>query len=182
MSTINYATGCSEDLFSHVCDDCPEAVEARVTDLACVHDDLVFTDHTDVAEWQEYIDDGRIIIIPNIRGELDGGAPEYGDGFGKILEVLKRYRFKLTYEEESLVSNRNFYNTVKKARNRRCWPVFGNYVWITDRPAKWAPAIPVSANPLDNVYWKTEVEWTSSDLPEPVPVPEGIFTCFTVEA
>lgn len=180
MSTISYATGCATDLFSHVCDDCPEGVAARITDLACVDDAVVFTDPLDVAEWQGYIASGQIIIIPNVRGELDGGAPEYGDGFGKILEVLKRYRFKLTYEEESLVSNRAFYNSIKNARTRRCWPIFGDYVWMTDAPAKWAPQLPVSASPLDNVYWKTEVEWVSSNLPEPIVAPAGVFACFTV--
>ena len=180
MSTITYAAGCNEDIFGHVCDDCPDGVEARVYALACVDDDVEFTDPLDVAEWQGYIESGDIVIIPNIRGEFDGGAPEYGDGFGKVIEVLKRYRFKLTYEEESLVSNWNFYNSIKKSRRRRCWPVFGGYVWMTDKPAKWAPKIPVSQNPLDNVYWNVEVEWTGSDIPEPVVEPEGIFQCFTV--
>lgn len=181
MSTISYATGCDDQLFGHVCDNCPDGVEARVYALACVDDALEFADPTDTAEWNTHIQSGQIIIIPDIRGEFDGGAPEYGDGFGKILEKLKRYRFKLTYEEEILVSNWAFYNSLKKSRTRRCWPVFGGYVWMTDKPAKWAPKIPVSTNPLDEVYWNVEVDWTGADIPEPVIEPSGIFTCFTVQ-
>ncbi len=180
MSLIDYLLGCQGSLNTHTCNPCPTGEGARVSSVFVVDDTVSFADPDSLPEWQAKIAAGTILVIPDVRGSFDGGSPEFGPGHGRVQEKVKRYKFNLEYLDPTLVSNYTFYNALKNVRNKRCWFATENYIWMTDRPAAWAPTMPVSDNTQDDVEWNIKSSWVSGNLPEPVAIPTGIISCFQV--
>lgn len=181
MSTINYAAGCDEALGTHFCDPCPEQEGARVSSVI-VSDDFDMTDPEELAEYQAAIQAGTMRLIPDVRGSFDGGTPEYGKGYGRVSEVYKRSKFKLTFFDPNLKQNWSFYDGLKRARDKRIYFVTETLIWIATVPASWFAKPVITEETTDIIDWQVDVTWDAGSCPRPYDLPDGLIDCFTVEA
>ena len=83
MAYTYYPSGCETSIPRHYCNPCETPEHGRVRSVAFIASDFEFTDPSDPTEWQQGIDDEKIIIIAETNGSFDGGSevetPGYGD-------------------------------------------------------------------------------------------------------
>jgi hypothetical protein len=175
---VTYPTDCDEIEVVHTCDDCALEEGARVRSAFFILNTYSFADPTSIAEWQQAIEDGNVVIIPSTNGTYDGGTPNYGPGFGDQIQRYINSEFKVTYRDPALKSNWAFYEGKKKSSRWKFGFRTETLVWIGDEVCTIAPKNPVADDIKVGVVWEVEVSWLSRNSPEPFDMPETIFECF----
>lgn len=179
---IYYPTDCLEEDVDHFCEDCPPSEGARIRSVFFVKKSYTFIDPTSTAEWQQAIEDGNVVVIAETNGSYDGGTPNYGAGFGDVVQTYIGSSYKATYREQDLKGNYDFYQAKKRSSSWNWGFRTETLVWITDKPATVVGKTPVVDDIKGNVVWEVEVTWDSQNDPEPFTMPEGIFDgCFMTE-
>lgn len=175
---VYYGDECDELEDDHVCSDCDEREGARVRSFGFLREGVTFADPTSTAEWQAKVLSGDVVIIPKTNGTFDGGAPNYGPGFGDEDQRYINSTFKATYRDPNLKTNYNFYEGKKKSSRWKPFYRTESYIWMGDTVATIAPKAPVADDAKAEVVWEIEVSWISRVHPEPFDVPADIFDCF----
>lgn len=137
-------------------------------------------DPTDPSLWVTGINNRDIIIIPEVSGTYDGGAPVEGPGYGDQTSSFAGYNHTLNFKDPNYKQNAAFWNAIKYSRE---WvPVWRTETQtsIADVAAQIIPKAPVSENLTDDVVWDVEVKFTQPDIPVPFDTPEGIFIQFAL--
>jgi hypothetical protein len=180
LFSIFYAPGCDGDILTHECDPCPTKELGRVRGVAYVHQDVAFSDETDEAEWNTYIEAGLVVIIPETNGSFDGGTPTFSTGFGDVPESYDSSEFKINYKDPNFLGNCVFYNSLRRSRNWRvCWRTETRAYLSTVACTAYGKS-PVADDIKSSVVWEVEVKFTQADTPCPFVIPDGIFQCFDV--
>lgn len=180
-----YPNTCAEEVSDHVCDPCEPKEFGRIRSFGFIDKSFAFAndDKTNATEWLRGIEEGKIFIIPNSRGELGEPAENLLPGYGNVEEELVNYTNTATLYDPNYASNCSFYNKIKKVRNQYyAFLVTSSKVHITPVPTLIVPK-QIFADDLKTVIdWKVVVKWVSEDLLCPIEIPDGVFeNCFTQE-
>lgn len=176
--SVYYPSGCVASVPNHYCNSCETPEHGRVRSIAYIASDFEFSDPSDPTEWQQGIADKKIIIIPEVNGNFDGGSEVETPGYGDQQTRLTGYNFQLTYNDPNYKFNADFYNEIKKSRNYRLAYRTETLVHLTQNTVQPIPKNPVTDDLASEVVWNVLVKWTEGDLPIPYDVPSGIFDCF----
>jgi hypothetical protein len=179
---VYYPAGCDVAVPDHYCNPCDVIEHGRVRSVAFIAKDFVFTDPTDPTEWEAGIADKKIIVIPDVNGSFDGGAPVENAGYGDQQTKLVGYNFSLTFRDPNYKNNADFYNALKLSRNYRFGYRTETQVHLTENTVTVVPKNPVGEDLTSEVVWDVEVKWSEGDLPTPNDTPPGIFTCYAYGA
>jgi hypothetical protein len=180
--SIYYPSGCDAVVPEHYCNPCEATEHGRVRSVAFIKKDFAFTDETDPTEWQAGIESRDIIIIPEVLGSFDGGAPVEGAGYGDQQTKLNGYNFELNYKDPNYKENADFYNALKYSRAYKIAYRTETQTHISDNAVSVLPKNPVAEDLTSEVVWDVQVKFSQGDLPEPFDTPAGIFECFAYEA
>lgn len=172
---IYYPSGCDDEIPAHVCDPCGEIEGGRVRSVAFIKTSFEFTDPTDPTEWQEGFASGDIILIPDTRGNYDGGAEVEGQGFGDQVTRLTGYNHQLQYQDPNYAPNWTFYDLVKRTRGYKVAFRTATKIHLVNATVQVIPKNPVQEDPNTDVLWDVLVKWASLSSPRPYDVPPGIF-------
>lgn len=175
---IYYPSGCDTAVPDHYCNPCETPEHGRVRSVAFIANDFEFTDPSNPVEWQDGIDDKKIIIIPETNGSFDGGSEVETPGYGDQQTKLVGYNFQLTYNDPNYKLNADFYNAIKNSRGFRLAYRTESLVHLTQNSVSVVPKNPVAEDLTSEVVWNVLVKWSEGDLPIPYNVPAGIFACF----
>lgn len=178
MSSIYYPVGCDTTIPDHFCDPCEPTEHGRVRSVAFVKSDFAFVDPTNPNEWTVGIQNKDIIIIPEVLGSFDGGAPVESPGYGDQQSKISGYNFSLLFKDPNYKDNADFYNALKYSRAYRVAYRTENFVHISEAAVSVIPKNPVQEDLTTEVVWDVEVKFSQGDLPVPYDTPAGIFTCF----
>lgn len=179
--SIYYPAGCDAAIPAHHCDPCAEIEHARVRSVAYIKTSFEFTDPTNPVEWTNGINNGDIIVIPEVLGSFDGGAPVEGAGYGDQQSKLTGYNFSLVYKDPNYLENDDFYNNIKRSRNYKIAYRTETQTHISTNAVSVIPKNPVAEDLTSEVVWDVEVKFSQGDLPAPFNTPAGTFTeCFAV--
>lgn len=176
---ITYPEDCEEEL-THTCDECEDPELARLRGVAFLDKDFAFSNPSSYTEWFNGIASGDIIIIPFTRGSFDGGTPKEIQGYGDQASKLIGYDYSATYFDPNYAVNRDFYNAIKRNRNKKFAFKTETLVHVTEVPCQVIPKAPVVDDITGEVVWEVMVKWSDDELPDPYTAPDGIFTCFAV--
>lgn len=181
-----YYPGCEDELPDHIVDDCPGSKEhARVRSIAFIHTSYLATllaGQETPSVWVTGINDRKIIIIPQVSGQYDGGEPVEGPGYGDQESSLAGYKHTIGYKDPNYKQNAAFYNAIKFSRD---WvPAWRTetQTQIADVPAQIIPKAPITDQLTDEVVWDVQVKFTQPDIPVPFDTPADIFIPFALTA
>jgi hypothetical protein len=181
--SIYYPEGCDASVPDHICDPCAVPEHGRVRSIAFIKSSFSFADPTDPTEWVTGIDNRDIIVIPEVLGSFDGGAPVEGPGYGDQATKVTGYNFSLLFKDPNYRENCAFYNGIKNARNYKVAYRTETQIHISDNTVSVVPKNPVTEDLASEVVWDVEVKFAQADLPCPVDTPAGIFDqCLLVTA
>lgn len=181
--SIYYPEGCESAIPDHQCDPCEVPEHGRVRSIAYIKSSFNFTDPSDPTEWSAGIDNRDIIMIPEVLGSFDGGAPVEGPGYGDQSTKLTGYNFSLVYKDPNYRDNCDFYNAMKTARNYKIAFRTETQTHISDNTVSVIPKNPITEDLASEVVWDVEVKWAQGDLPCPFDTPAGTFAeCIAVTA
>lgn len=173
--SVYYPSGCDALIPEHICDPCEEIELGRIRSVAFIKNTFEFTDPSDPTEWQAGFASGDIILIPQTKGNFDGGAEVEAPGYGDQATRLTGYNFQAQYQDPNYRLNCNFYNAIKNSRQYRFAYRTQTQVHITDTTVQVIPKNPVQDDTTTEVVWDVLVKWSGSNLPCPYDVPAGIF-------
>lgn len=181
--SIYYPSGCAQTEAAYNQNCCPTKEGARVRHVAWIKDTVPADfDPTDADQWNQYIESGQIIVVPNTRGSSDGGSWAESDGFGDTVTELEGYTEVVTYTDRLFNPNTGNYNAIARSKNYRFAFMTATLGWISDKPATYKPKRPINADAKQSVYGDVEVSFTQEEMPEPFTYPQSIFQCFQVIA
>lgn len=175
------ATASQPDYYAPFCEADNPPEKGRIRSFAFIAKDYLATlqaDPTDSAIWVTGILDKKIIIIPTIAGDYDGGSPVTGPGYGDTKETTVGYDHVITYRDPNYKLNAAFYNAIKYGRN---WvPAWRTetQTHIADNAAQIIPKAPISEDLASDVAWNVEVRFSQPDLPIPFDTPAEVFIPF----
>lgn len=179
--SIYYPSGCDTAVPDHLCNPCEATEHGRVRSVAFVRNSFEFVDPTDPTEWQTGINNKDIIIISEVLGSFDGGAPVEGAGYGNQQSKLTGYNFSLVYKDPNYKDNADFYNALKFSREYKVAWRTENLTHVSTNTVSVIPKNPVAEDLTSEVVWEVEVKFSQGDLAEPFATPAGIFECFAYE-
>lgn len=184
MSTIVYSLCDEEAVAQHVCNPCDTGEEGRVSSLAAIEKSYIATllaDPENETVWATGITTGKIIIIPDVRGAISSTG-KYETGYGRTPETYTGRDFKLTATDPNWKNNHATYNALQISRKYHLAYCTATTLQISKNPATWKPDEPVTEELNSKRVWTLEVAFTQANFPIPTEIPEGIFTCFSLEA
>ena len=176
--SVYYPSGCGEETPNHYCDPCATDEHGRVRSVAFIKKDFEFIDPSNEQEWIDGINSGNIIIIAETNGSFDGGTPKEGPGYGDTTSTYLGSDFVLKYKDPNYKQNCHFYNTINKSRNYKVAYRTETLVHISDKTAYINAKPAVQDDLTSTVVWDVDVKWSSSNIPCPYEMPDGVFTCF----
>lgn len=182
MSDFIYPGACENDVQQHVCNPCDEGEEGRIGSLAAVHKRYYATlmaNPDDASVWSTGIQNGSIIIIPDVRGTLSS-TPTYEAGYGRTPESYTGRTFKVTFTDPNWKGNHATYNALQVSRNYHVAWSTGSQTQVSEKPATWKPDEPVAEEITSRRTWLSDVEFTQRPFSTPFDTPEGVFDCFTL--
>ena len=172
--SVYYPSGCDALIPDHICDPCEEIELGRIRSVAFIKNTFAFTDPSDPTEWEAGFAAGDIILIPQTKGNFDGGAEVEAPGYGDQATRLTGYNFQAQYQDPNYRLNCAFYNALKNSRQYKFAYRTQTQIHITDTTVQVIPKNPVQDDTTKEVVWDVIVKWSGSNLPCPYHVPAGI--------
>jgi hypothetical protein len=174
---------CENNVPAYQCTVCPDLEKAGISSVALIRNGFVFMDRTDPAEWTTGIENGDILFIPRTRGNYDGGAAKYGEGYGRVKQRLLGYDYKLQFKDEDFRHNADFYDAIDDSTSWTLAWFTETLVWFSLAKVTVAVKDPVDEDIEKDVIWDCEVSWFYKDKPLKVTAPVGIAeSCFTLSS
>ena len=176
--SIYYPAPCSEAEIIYDCDPCNPDEEGRIRHVAFIKKGFAFVDESDRQEWIDGIDAGDIQMIPNIRGEYDGGEDITAPGYGDVEERITGRKHTVKLFDNKVVQNCAFWNKMRTSKNWRLAFFTDTNVRITDKIVSVKPKTQIKAETTSVV--ENEITITFSQLNDPCPKarPDDIYDCF----
>jgi hypothetical protein len=149
----------------------------RVRSVAFVNKNSTILDPTDASEWNALIASGDAIIIPQVRGNYDGGAVSEGAGFGdEATEFTGRIHTLNYFDPNTTQNNEVWYNNfTKNAKNYVLWYRTETKIYNTDAPLSLSAKEAITENTTDVVTYEVMCKWTNENMAISYPAPAGIF-------
>ncbi|GEO08776.1 hypothetical protein SAE01_12720 [Segetibacter aerophilus] len=158
------------------CEDLPE--KARIRRGAWIHSsvvDLITADPRNETVWNTHIATGKVVILAELSGTMDGGSPKLGPGFGDTKERYQGSDFKATIKDENYIENWPHYRSLVGKSNWYFCYITGTQGHITGNPVTVAPKNPITENVDDSVIWEAEISWFEFFTPAPFKAPLAVF-------
>lgn len=166
---FSYYSNCEDEIGVHVCDPCNTKREyARTRSAAIIAKDYYSTlmvDPTDPTKWQDGIDAGKIIVIPETAGSYDPGDPKELKGYGDTKNSNGPRDFTLNYFDPNYVDNYGFYNGMTNILSKHVAFRTSSRIHISDVTASIVAKDPVADDLEEEVTWNVTCKWTSINIP-----------------
>ena len=172
---VYYPASCDDLVGDHYCDPCEDVEQGRVRSVAFIKTTFTFTDPSDPLEWEAGFASGDIILIPQTRGNFDGGTEVESTGFGNQATRLTGYNFQVQFQDPNYKQNCAFYNALKKSRQYKFAYRTSTQIHMVDYTVQAIPKNPVQDDLATDVVWDVLVKWQGADVPCPHDAPPGIF-------
>ena len=173
-----YPTTCDSLIPAHNCDPCLEREYGRIRSVAFIKDGFVFSNPESLTEWQQAIQNGNVILIPQVHGELAEPSEQTGPGYGNTVETLLGFDFVVTYHDPNYAENCDFYNEIKRTQNYRFMYKSGTKGHLTEATVTVIPKAPIADDLNAEVVWMVQVKWKDNDHACPFTFPAGVLECF----
>jgi hypothetical protein len=161
----------------HDCVSC-SAELGRVRYVALVHKTYYATllaDIDDPIVWNTGLQ-AKNIFTYECNGEFDGGTSKLSRGFGRAVETLDYYSFRVKAVFPDYAVNFNHWNYLK---GRDYYLIFcsENVMFVTQRAAVIVPSNPIANDLKQEVNWNVEFRWVNDDSPLEYAITPDVFGC-----
>lgn len=171
LNNANYQSNC-----------CPTKEGARIRHVWLQRNTFDFVDPTDENEWTTAIENGVVVIIPNVRGSSDGGVWTTSEGYGDVVEEPESYEETVNWNDQNYLANVANYNIAARAKNYRIGFCTQTRAFLSDSAAAYKPKRPIVSDIKQSVTGEIEAKFVQTTQPIPFIYPQSIFNCFQVIA
>ena len=181
MAGTYYGSTCDDNIVDPECTLCVDDYElSGIGSAAVIHKTYyptLIANPTSYAVWLAGIQAGHIKIIPNIRGEFDGGSPKYGQGYGRRVNTYLGAEYKGKLYDANYIENALFYDSIAPTSNWHVAITSETQVHISKNPVTFSPTNPITDDIQKAIEWVTEFTFQQQGLVIPYTYPAGIFDC-----
>jgi hypothetical protein len=178
MATGYYPNTCDTVVPPHTCDPCLPREFGRVRAVAFIKSEYTFVDPTDQAEWESAVQNGDVILIPEVHGQFPEPSEQMGTGYGDTVETLLGYEFTLTYYDRNYASNCDFYNALQEQQSYRLMYKSETLGHLTSATVTVIPKAPIEDDLNAEVVWMVQVKWKDSSHACPFVFPAALLKCY----
>lgn len=176
-----YGSNCDDNILTPECSLCVDSFElSGIGEAALIHKSYYSTIIADVDNatlWQTGYSTGLIKIIPNIRGDMDGGAPKYGPGYGRRANTYLGSEYKGKLIDANYIENAAFWESVQTTSNWHVAIKTQSQVHISKNPVTFGVKNPIAEDINKAMEWEVEYTWNQYGVLLPYTAPDGIFDC-----
>lgn len=176
-----YGSKCDENILTPECSTCVDSYElSGIGSAAIVHASYYATLLAGISTpsvWQTGYATGKIKIIPNIRGEFDGGTPKMGVGYGRRLNTYVGSEYKGKLFDANYIENSLFWDSVLTTSNWHVAIVTETQVHLSKNVVTFAPGNPIADDIQKVMEWSVDYSFFQTGLMLPYNAPAGIFDC-----
>lgn len=182
MPIVDYYAECEDLVSPHYCDAaCGDSTEkARIRRGAWMRDTAyatIMADPTDAQLWTDAITAGDVIVLPQLTGTFDGGAPKYGPGYGDLKEKFLGSDFTAVIKDPVYKENWAHYKSLAGKSNWHFVYITESQLHVSGKAVNVAPKNPITENVDDDVVWEAEIKWFEKFTPAPHDAPLSVFVC-----
>lgn len=120
---------------------------------------------------------GKMVVVPNVVGEYDGGSPTESQGYGGAQTRITGKEHTATIDDVNVVNNREFADALAKTQNWILWFVTGSLIWNTHEPCGGVANMPVGREYTSEVMYQYVFKWSSITNPQHYWAPDALFDC-----
>jgi hypothetical protein len=128
-----------------------------------------------IAAWIAAKNAGKIIVVPNVLGEYDGGSPVESQGYGGAQTRLTGMEHTATIDDINVVGNYAFANALRTTQNYVLWFATSSLIWNTHVPCGAFAGLPVTREYTSELKYVYTVKWSHPDTPSPYDLPGFLF-------
>jgi len=176
-----YGSSCDSHIVDPECSVCIDNYElAGIGAAAFVHSSYKATLMADVSNrttWLTGRSNGLIKLLPNIRGDFDGGTPKEGPGYGRRTSTYIGSDFKGKLYDGNYIDNAAFWDSILGTSDWHICIVTESQVHVSDAPATISAANPIADDIGKIMEWVADYKFFQKGLFLPHPAPEGLFDC-----
>jgi len=165
----------------HFCSTCDDVEGGRVRGVAFIRLGYDF-DPENVSDWVRGMDEGDIIVIPEVRGTFDGGNPITEDAFSVWRTQLLGYQYNLIYTDPSYANQRELYNFLMWSRDFSVAFITETKLHLSRMPVTVLAKNPIEEGVGTSVNWQIELQWADTNLLEVYEKPLQVFECAPIDA
>lgn len=161
----------------HDCVSCSTEL-GRVRRVALVNKTYYNTLMADVGDqilWDTGIQQMKIFTY-ECNGEYDGGNAKLSRGFGRAVETLDYYSFRVKITVPDYAVNFNHWNRLK---GYDYYLIFctETVMFVTQRPVVIVPNNPIANDLKAEVLWNIELRWLNDETPMEYDITPDVFGC-----
>lgn len=173
-----YVPGCENQIRDYNCDKCPDKELGRISNIAFVKNSYYSTiaaSPQDGNLWTAGLNDLRVILIPDVHGELPEPSEIVGQGYGRTLEEFLSYDYIVNVFDRRYKENAEFYDLIKESGQYHLAYFTETLGHLTPIPATILPRPIIQDDPGSIVEMKTVIKWRHRGIPIPFNAPAGLF-------
>lgn len=129
------------------------------------------------AAWNRARRAGKLIVVPNILGEYDGGSPTEAQGYGGAQSRVTGMEHTLTVDDVNVVGNRSFADAVNRSQRYVAWFATERLIWNGHAPCGISATMPVDKAYTSEVKYVYNLKWSSLEHPQHYWLPRQLFDC-----
>lgn len=162
-------------LDQYYCASCVDPEQGRIRGVAYVVDGAPLANTASDLAWLNLVCNNLAVIIPEVRGTYDGGAPIESAGYGKVPQKNTGYNHQISYFEKYNCDNIAFYNKLKYNSNFI-------FYWVTDK-SLYSTGVPVQVSFKNQITddtnsqleFEVTIKWSNPLHSECLDIPSQVF-------
>lgn len=181
-----YGSACDSHVVDPECSVCIDNYElAGIGAAAFIHKTYLAALRADVSNaslWLAGRAAGKLKILPNIRGDFDGGTPKEGPGYGRRTATYVGSDFKGKLYDGNYIDNAAFWDSIMGTSDWHIAICTESQVHISANPVTISAANPIADDIGKIMEWVADYKFFQKGLFLPETAPNGIFDCSFLDA
>jgi hypothetical protein len=171
------------ELEPYLCLDCEQPEHSRISGVGFVQKGAPLLDPSSTQEWVNLICNNLAVVIPNVRGSYDGGAPVEQTGYGRQTTFRSGANHEVTYSHLWQCENVAFYNTfMRLSKDYEFWFVTSTKIHKGGDNLYVNAQMPITDDLSAEIAFNVTVRWSKYELPACYEKPNLIFdTCASLQ-
>jgi hypothetical protein len=132
---------------------------------------------TQLAAWLQARLAGKLVVVPNVLGNYNGGDATESQGYGGAQSRTTGMEHTAVVDDVNVVGNRAFAHALMRQSNHVLWFATADLIWNTHVPCGAAVQMPVAREYTSELKYVYTFKWSSLQPPQHYWLPMALFDC-----
>ncbi|MBX3103205.1 MAG: hypothetical protein KF690_11905 [Bacteroidetes bacterium] len=135
-----------------------------------------------LAAWFQALQADKLVVIPNVLGNYNGGEPVESQGYGGAQSRTTGMTHTAVVDDVNVVGNRVFAQAIMQSQRYVLWFATSDLIWNTHSPCGISVQMPVEREYTSELKYVYTLQWSSLNPPQHYWLPLSLFDCASFSA